>query len=176
MYFKKMVGERCYLSPMSADDAVFYTTWLNDLQVCRNLTLSGVNITLEGERTALAELAKGHNYAIVDLSTDRLIGNCGLIDLDQTNGTAMVGIFIGDKAHRGMGYGTEAMRLLIDYGFQYLNLHNIALRVLAFNNVAIKCYEKIGFQRIGVRRQALNRERQRHDEIYMDLLAEDFYR
>ena len=161
---------------MSLDDAPQFAAWLNDLSVTRCMNVPDANTTVEKELTAITELSKGHNYAIVDLSTDRLIGGCGLGDIDQLNGTALIYIFIGDKAHRGMGYGSEALKLLIDYGFQYLNLHNIMLKVFSFNTAAIKCYEKVGFQRIGVRRQSLLRERQRHDEIYMDLVHQDFYR
>ena len=176
MRIKKLAGSPVYLSPMAPQDAPHYAIWLNDLTVTRNLTLPGVNITLESELAAITELNKGHNYAIVENGNDRLLGGCGLMDIDHVHGTAMIGIFIGAAADRGKGLGGEAMGLLIDYGFRYLNLHNIMLKVFSFNAAGIRCYEKLGFRRIGSRRQALLRERQRHDEIYMDLLPEDFYR
>jgi RimJ/RimL family protein N-acetyltransferase len=63
----------------------------------------------------------------------------------------------------------------LDYGFKALNLHNIVLKVYSFNQQAICSYEKIGFQQVGIRRKALHRNLEKHDVIYMDLLANDFY-
>jgi RimJ/RimL family protein N-acetyltransferase len=63
----------------------------------------------------------------------------------------------------------------MDYGFKALNLHNISLSVFSFNERAIKSYEKIGFKRIGVKREALYRNMKRHDIIFMDLLVNEFY-
>ena len=68
------------------------------------------------------------------------------------------------------------MSLLIDYTFQTLNIHNIMIRVYAFNTRAQRSYEKIGFKLIGRRREALLRNRNRHDIIIMDIMAEDFYK
>jgi RimJ/RimL family protein N-acetyltransferase len=176
MYFKKIPGERCYLSPIDPGDAEQFTLWLNDLEVTINLQLYNSAIGLEQERVLLAELAKDHNYSIIDAENDRLIGNCGFLDIDHLNQTAEAGIFIGDKSYWGRGYGTEALRLLADYGFKALNLNNIMLRVYAFNERARKCYEKVGFKVIGKRREALRRGSKTFDILFMDLLAPEFYR
>ena len=92
------------------------------------------------------------------------MGNCGFIDIDHLNQTAEVGIFIGDKNHWNKGYGTEAITLLLDYGFKSLNLHNIIIRVYSFNERARKCYEKTGFKIIGKRREALQRGNKKSPE------------
>jgi len=57
-----------------------------------------------------------------------------------------------------------------------LNFHNIMLRVYEYNKGAIKCYEKIGFRQIGKRREALHRNLEKHDIIYMDILQGEFYK
>ncbi|GHV06649.1 N-acetyltransferase [Spirochaetia bacterium] len=176
MYFRKLVGEKCYLSPIDADDAEKFTEWLNDLDVTVNLQLYQASINAENERSFLNKLAEGHHYSIIDKKTDGLIGNCGFMDIDNLNQTAELGIFIGDKNYWGKGYGTEALSLLADYGFKCLNLHNIMLRVYSFNKRAIACYEKVGFKKIGIRREALYRNREVYDIIFMDLLAGDFYK
>lgn len=175
MYFKKMLGTRCYLSPMDPDDAAQYTAWLNDYAIARYLTLATGNLTVQRERDLILELSSRHNYAIVAVDSDALLGNCGLMDLDPLNGTAEIGIFIGDPRNHGRGYGREALFLLLDYSFSLLNLHNVMLRVYAHNTRAQATYRSLGFQEMGRRRQALHRDRLRRDEIYMDLLAEDFY-
>jgi RimJ/RimL family protein N-acetyltransferase len=166
-----MIGSKCYLSPINSNDADKFTEWLNDLDITVNLTL----INTENEKTMLEKLSKDHNYSIIDNKTDELIGNCGYIDLDHLNQTAEVGIFIGNKNYWNKGYGTEALTLLLDYGFKALNLHNIGLRVCSFNRRAIKSYEKTGFKIIGKRREALLRGKEKYDIIFMDILSNEFY-
>jgi hypothetical protein len=84
------------------------------------------------------KIGREHNYAIVDLATEAMIGVCGFFDTDHLNGTAELGIFIGDKAYWSRGYGREAMTLLLRYGFDYLNFENVLLRVYSFNARAIE--------------------------------------
>jgi RimJ/RimL family protein N-acetyltransferase len=57
----------------------------------------------------------GCHFSIVLKENDQLLGSCGLMSVDQVQGTAELGIFIGDPAERGKGYGSEAIRLLLDY-------------------------------------------------------------
>jgi RimJ/RimL family protein N-acetyltransferase len=85
-----------------------------------------------------------------------------------------VGIFIGEKSYWNRGYGEEALRLLMDYAFNLLNLNNLMLNVYAFNSRAINCYKKIGFKEVGRRRQARRIQGKSYDIIYMDILAEEF--
>ncbi|MCL1812174.1 MAG: GNAT family N-acetyltransferase [Treponema sp.] len=175
MYFKKMIGEKCYLSPVDVNDAEKFTEWLNDLEVTQNLTLYPHIISLTNEKESLEHLAKSHTYSIIDINTGELIGNCGYMDLDHINQTGEVGIFIGNIKYWSIGYGTEALTLLLDYGFKALNLHNIFLKVYSFNERAIKCYKKIGFKTIGKRREALLRGKDRYDIIFMDIVHNEFY-
>jgi len=175
MYFRKMTGKKCYLSPIDVNDAVTFTEWLNDLEVIEYLTLYPQIISLEGEKDFLNKLSREHNYSIIDNDGDKLIGNCGLIGIDHLNQTAEIGIFIGNKKCWNNGYGSEALSLLLDYGFKALNLHNVSLRVYSFNERAKKCYGKIGFKVIGKKREALLRGNERHDIIFMDILRNEFY-
>ena len=86
----------------------------------------------------------------------------------------MFGIFIGEKSFWGQGYGQEATRLTLDYGFNLLNLNSIMLGVMAFNERALRTYEKVGFMKIGRRRQVRIIGSQKHDVFLMDILAEEF--
>jgi RimJ/RimL family protein N-acetyltransferase len=173
-YFPKVVGQRIYLSPISLEDAEAYTAWLNDLETTRFLTLASAQVTLQGERDFLPRMSKEHEYAVVERGTDRLLGNCGLQAVEEVNRTAEVGIFLGENAARGKGYGTEALRLLCDYSFNVLNLRSLMLRVYGYNARAMACYRKAGFKEIGRRRQAHFYGGSYHDLVFMDILAEEF--
>jgi RimJ/RimL family protein N-acetyltransferase len=173
-YFPKIVGDRVYLSPISLEDAERYTAWLNDFSTSRFLTLASAQVTLHGERDSLVALSKEQTYAIVEKGKDELLGNCGLFAIDPTHRSAEVGIFIGPEGKRGSGFGTEALGLLCDYGFNVLNLRSIHLRTYAFNERAAASYRKVGFKDAGRFRQAHFYAGQYHDILLMDLLREDF--
>ncbi|MGM0433000.1 MAG: GNAT family N-acetyltransferase [Spirochaetota bacterium] len=172
-YIKKISGDLCYLSPINTDDYPKYAEWLNDLETAQYLLISGQNITLDSEREYLKSLSKEHSYSIVDQQSDQLIGNCGITSWDAIQGTAEVGIFIGNQDFRGRGYGAEAMYLLLTFAFSYLNIKSVLLRVFSFNERAIRCYEKIGFKQIGRWRSSIEQHGCRYDHIFMDCLPED---
>lgn len=172
-YFKKLVGKQVYLSPMRVEDAETYTMWLNDLTVTDNLGMSNLVTTVTGEQDWISKNTQ-HTYAIVKLENDELIGNCGFVEINQQNQCAEVGIFIGDEKNRNSGFGAEALSLLLDFGFDYLNLNNIMLKLFAFNERAAGCYKKLGFKEIGRRRQAYYLKGAYHDQIYMDILRSEW--
>ena len=175
-YFKKLVGERIYLSPMNMEDAEIFTKWMNDFNVSDYTGRSSRLMTVEGENAWLSSALNSSEplFSIVKLENDELIGNTGLMKIDSTRRTATLGIMIGEDENRSKGYGTEALRLLLDYGFNYLNLNNIMLEVFEFNERAINAYKKAGFKEIGRRRKAYFLNGKYYDEVYMDILAEEF--
>jgi RimJ/RimL family protein N-acetyltransferase len=138
MYFRKLVGKECYLSPIDENDAEKFTEWLNDLEVTINLQIYNGIINVDHEHGFLNNLSKEHNYSIIDIEKNELIGNCGFLDIDYLNQTAETGLLIGNKNYWNKGYGSEALTLLLDYGFKALNLNNIMLKVYTFNKRAIK--------------------------------------
>ncbi len=107
------------------------------------------------------------------LEDDKLIGNCSIHEIDQLRQCAEVGLFIGDEENRNKGYGKEVLNLLLNYGFDYLNLNNIMLKVFSFNERAINCYKKVGFKEIGRRRQSYYLKGKFYDTVYMDILREE---
>ncbi len=174
-YFKKLIGERIYLSPRNNEEIEKFTQWLNDFQTTDYLGRSSYIITLESEKQYFEEtIDKNYNFFIVTLDDDKLIGTVGLEKFDAINRTATLGIFIGDKEYRSQGYGTEAIKLILDYGFNYLNLNNIKLDLMSFNERALKCYQKCGFKEYGRRRKCKFINGKYYDCIEMDILAEEF--
>jgi RimJ/RimL family protein N-acetyltransferase len=172
-YYKKLIGERVYLSPMNAEDSQQYTEWFNDLETTQYLHARHWMVNEAGERSFLENKKGKHAYTIVSAEDDTPLGNVGLHNIDQLNGMAMAGIFIGDKAQRGQGYGYEALGLLIWYGFKVLGLGNIILNYFSYNQRGAKLYAKLGFQPMGTRRKCVFWNGKYHDLVYMDLLEEE---
>jgi RimJ/RimL family protein N-acetyltransferase len=105
-------------------------------------------------------------FAIKENVGDTIIGICGFESIVWNNGTARLYIGLGDSEHRGRGFASEALRLLVDFGFMELNFHCIHLSVIAYNSAAINLYEKVGFVREGIVREFVFRDSKRHD-LYM---------
>ncbi len=175
MYYPKLIGSKCYLSVVNPEDYKRYTTWVNDLEVTVGLAISHKVITELVEKEILEKLSTSeYNFAVIDKKTNSVIGNVGIPHLDLINQCAEVGIFIGDKNYWNNGYGSEALNLLLDFGFNILNLYNIRLSVFEFNQHALACYQKIGFKEAGRIRGGRNIAGRRYDLIYMDMVAEEY--
>ncbi len=175
-YFKKLESERLYLSPMNIEDAETYCKWLNDFAVTDGLGGSSTVLTIPAEKSYIENvLEKGkYQFAIVRKEDNTLIGNCGFDKINHLHQTGEVGIFIGEAEDRNKRYGTEALKLLLDYGFNYLNLNNIMLRVYSFNEGAINCYKKIGFKEFGRRHNSYYLNGTWYDDVHMEILKKDY--
>lgn len=113
-------------------------------------------------------------FAIFLVKTGEYLGNMGLHRIDFINGTASTGSFIGEKRHRGKGYGTRAKMLVLDYAFNTLNLRKIYSSVIAYNGRSKRCLEKCGYHEEGTRKLQLFRNGKYWDEILMAVFKEDF--
>ncbi len=173
-YFEKIKGDRMYLSPMCVSDAGIYTKWMNDKDVTENLGGMAKIVTYKDEKDWIIKNNNGYNFAMILRDGDRLLGNVSLMDVNLINRTASLGIFIGEKEDRNKGYGKEAIKLILNYGFNSLNLNNIMLKVYSFNERAINTYEKVGFKKFGVRKACYYRDGIVYDEVYMEILKDEF--
>lgn len=113
-------------------------------------------------------------FAIRLLKKNKLIGTCQLHNIHQVNQSAELQIRIGDKSEQSKGYGTEAVRLLLDFGFKDLNLHSIYLRVFSTNPRAIAAYKKNGFQQEGSLREAAFIDGKFVNIIFMSILRAEY--
>jgi RimJ/RimL family protein N-acetyltransferase len=102
------------------------------------------------------------------------IGNLGLHDPHPEHRSATLGILIGEKDYWSNGYGTDAIVTLLRFGFGEMNLHRVTLHVFEFNERAIACYKKCGFQIEGTLRQHYYGEGRYWDVIVMGVLRDDF--
>lgn len=178
-YYKKILGENVYLSPATLEDVEIYTKWMNDFNITDYTGASSSIYSLEKEREWLESKLKYSSnedmfFDIVAVNGDRLLGNVNLMKIDYIDRKADLGILIGENSDRNKGYGTEAIKLLLDFAFNYLNLNNVGLTLIECNNRAKRCYEKAGFKEFGRRRKVEFVNGKYYDLIYMDVLADEF--
>jgi RimJ/RimL family protein N-acetyltransferase len=114
------------------------------------------------------------SFAVHALDDDRLVGLTRLYDIEPNHRTAILGISIGRESEWGKGFGTDASKVTIRYGFQELNLHRIWLDVFGYNDRAQALYRKLGFSEEGRLREHFERDGRRHDVILMGLLRNEW--
>lgn len=172
-------GQLVRLSAMDAEaSAEQFACWDRDMEYMRLLdsdprhllTVKQIKAEIEKEEAEAQEI----QFAIRTLADDRLIGFVDLDGITWAHGDSFVGIGIGDRAYWGKGYGTDAMRVLLRYAFTELNLYRLSLNVFSYNLRAVRAYEKVGFVIEGRQRQALRRDGQYHDLIFMGVLRDDW--
>ena len=175
-HLKTLVGDAVYLSPISLDDVEEYAQMVNDIKVSVGLGyLSYTNIIdFESEKEFLISVKKEKMFAVRLLENDNLLGNVGFNSVDLLNRTATMGIMLGNSNYQRKGYGIEAVKLILDYGFSFLNLRNISLNVFEYNEAAYNLYKKVGFKEVGRLRKAVEIMGKTYDVIIMDMLKEEF--
>ncbi|MFY0544387.1 GNAT family N-acetyltransferase [Brevibacillus sp. H7] len=168
-------GEQVYLRPIGLEDTDLYFRMLFHPETRRltgtqkSFTREQIHRYIEGKSQDTSSLL----LLIALRETDEVIGDIALQSIDSYNRNANIRIAI-EEPYQGKGYGSEAMKLMLDYGFGIVNLHRIELNVFAYNERATHVYEKIGFKKEGVQRDALYYNHQYHDSILMSILEDEF--
>ncbi|GGE67661.1 GNAT family N-acetyltransferase [Priestia taiwanensis] len=108
-------------------------------------------------------------FVVETLDTHTFIGTIGLFRTNWKNGTCYVGITLSSD-YQGKGYGTDAMNVLVDYIFTYINLNKVKLEVFSSNERAIRSYEKCGFKKEGTLREEIFRYGAFQDITVMGIL------
>jgi RimJ/RimL family protein N-acetyltransferase len=149
------LGPRLYFRPLEREDAPRLAAFINHPDVRRNLLVHRPMNTAQevGFIDTLTASQRDVLFAIVLRDGDRMIGTSGLHDMDFRSRRATFGMLIGEPSEWGKGYGSEATRMVLDYGFGTLNLNRVQLEVLEHNVAGLRAYEKAGFRREGVMRQ-----------------------
>jgi len=133
---------------MNEKDATSYVDWLRDPDIAALVRARRIPSVKERSKQ-LRILNSSPNDLVVGIETRdtaKLIGTIGLRDINWRKRLAELAIFIGDKKEWNKGYGTEAMKLLINIGFKKLSLEKIQLRVVPSNLRARHVFEKVGFK------------------------------
>jgi RimJ/RimL family protein N-acetyltransferase len=171
-------GARVYLRPSERADVPTFVRWFGDARVTETLKPRAPMSLASEERwieSAIERHGRDQYHFVICLQVDdRAIGVIGLHDIEWHNGSAEVGIAIGEPALWDQGLGTEAMGVLLDFGFGELRLERIELLVYAFNPRARRSYLKLGFAHEGTLRRALYRHGAFHDVDLMAILRDEW--
>jgi RimJ/RimL family protein N-acetyltransferase len=167
-------GERIVLRPVEPEHLPTCVRWFADPDVLEYFGLYRPwNLASE---QAWYE-AQNKDPSVVNFACElegRHIGGCGLSSIDHVQQRAEVGLFIGEKALWDQGLGKDVLRTLVSYGFDYLNLHRVYLRVYADNLRAVHAYEQVGFVHEGRFREVEWRHGCWHDLLYMSVLRHEW--
>ncbi|MGI6173214.1 MAG: GNAT family N-acetyltransferase [Christensenellales bacterium] len=173
----RVIGENIVLREFRAEDISAMRAWVTDNDTARFLggTYNRPNTWEDTEnylRNILNGNAGGYNFAVAEKETLRYIGQCNLLSVDFLSRSAELAIVLCPDA-QGTGIGFEAVKLLLSYAFDTLNLNRVWLKVWDDNERAIRCYQKAGFRIEGTLREDGYREGRFRDRLIMGILRRE---
>ncbi len=173
-------GDKVIIRPVKRSDIEYFLKWFNDPEVIQYLGLY-VPMTEMAEEKFIEDLgsaAAGTRVMFVIetvVDTDnKPIGSIGLSNIHPKDYHAVFGIAIGEKDYWSRGYGTEATRLIIHYGFEQLNLHRITSSAISFNERSLRLHLRVGFKEEGRQREANFKNGEYHDLVMFGLLRKEW--
>ncbi len=174
-----LYGEKIYLRGMLEEDLNVYGEWIDNPEVTYYMEMGAKPYSAQ-DKAALYKEATDCNEAvvcvIVEKSTGKPVGTIGLYLIQWICRRAQFRILIGDSQVWDKGYGTEATKLVVKYGYERLNLETIYLGVNEENLRAIRSYEKAGFVHEGRQRRFVYRNGRYYDVVNMSMLREEYFK
>ena len=117
----------------------------------------------------------GHLFlAVEEKETKKFLGVARVQDIRLPHNRGEVGISIYDPEKRGKGYGSDAMIVLLGFGFHILGLNSIYLDTMEDNELSIQVYENVGFKRVGLLRETEYMDGAHKGLLIMDILRKEF--
>lgn len=178
IYNDILEGAKVYLRDLAVSDCEKgYANWLNDPEVNRYLECRLNNNTLESAQRYVLDMRESpdnYQFAIINKENDKHIGNIKIGPINQIYNNAYIGYIIGDAEYWGHGIATEAIRLVLDFGFNKLNLHKISAGVIAPNFASSKALENNGFKKEGELRDEILIDGAYYDTLKFGILKQEF--
>ena len=173
-----MVGDRVYLRPMGRTDAVAFAeataTETTMFSKTGRLPLSPLAFEATFDGPTPAGPPASVNFAVARIADDMLLGYVALIELDWVNRTAETASYLLGEEVRGLGYGTEAKMLLLEYAFDRIHLHVIQSWVRSTNTRSAAALEKQGYRLAGRRYWKGFQAGDYVDHLIFDLLRDEW--
>ncbi len=171
-------GKLVRLAASTREDAEAFARWSQDPDYLRNQDTDYARPysaeTYIERFSPGREHPNGVGFSLRTVEDDRLIGFVAIHSIEWNNQAGLMAIGIGEADYRGRGYGADALRLILRYAFEELNLHRVGLDVISNNERAIRAYERAGFKQEGVQRESVYRDGQRHGRIIMGILRDEW--
>lgn len=168
-------GNKTIIRPLESSDLEILYEWYNDYEYSH--WISGgwpVNTLLRREQIEKTLYEEDpYRYAITTME-NHLIGTLGFDEVNIPARSAKVFIGIGLKEYWGKGFGQDALKIFLNYLFNYWNFNRLTAETWEGNKRAIHCYEKLGFQIEGRLREAYYINGKYYDVIVMGLLRKDY--
>lgn len=172
-------GEKIILRPITKTDISLFLKWFNNPELLQYISLYLPMTETEEEEWIknIAQNPKDNVIFVIEVieNSDKVpIGDIGLFNINTKDQNCTLGIAIGEIDYWSNGHGTEASKLIIDYGFKQLNLHRISSSAIEYNERSIKLHKKLGFKEEGRRRKIYFKNGQFWDELIYGLLKEEW--
>jgi RimJ/RimL family protein N-acetyltransferase len=167
-----------YLRAAERGDLPLFVRWFSDERTARTLSARAPFSLASEERwfeRMLDQQGRDQWFFVICLrADDRPLGTVGFLEVDLLNGSAGLGISIGDPADTGHGYGGDAIRALLQLGFGRLRLERIWLDVYETNPAARRLYERLGFVHEATFRHAFWRDDRWVDDHRLAMLVDEW--
>lgn len=116
----------------------------------------------------------GHDFMfVIENNESKAVGFVIAFDCDQRMGTFKYGLFLLEE-HKGKGYGSEAVKIMLNYYFNELRYNKVNVYIYDYNEPSIKFHEKLGFKKEGRLRQMAYSNGTYHDTIFYGMLKSEF--
>tara|TARA_B100000686_G_C16287573_1_gene711987 strand:+ start:92 stop:646 length:555 start_codon:yes stop_codon:yes gene_type:complete len=164
----------CVLDPNN--DLTLYMSWMNDKSITKYLETGFFPSDKAGLIDYIGNCNNLQNLflGIFVKENQSYIGNIRLHNINFVSRRGDIGILIGDSNIHGKGYGLEAIQLIVDYAFQYLNLNKVCAGANIENPASIRIFEKAGFVVEGTLRQQFYVDGRYTDCVQMGLLKSEY--
>lgn len=166
-----IIGEKVILREVEEDDLDLIVKWRNDPEILKWL-FSYLPLCEAKQRKWYEKYLNDdtqQTFIIKAKEEKTPIGTIGLTDIDYKNQKAELTIIIGEKEYRGRGLGGEALKLLVKFAFNEMNLRKIKALVFSDNVKAIILYEKCGFKEDGTLKDEIYRDDKFRDILIMSI-------
>jgi len=170
-------GKLINLRTLEKNDLEQIMKWINDIEVTKYLSSFLFPVSRPEEEKYLEKMMSKNDKQknlVIETKEGNYIGQITLDNIDWKNRNAELVIVIGNKEYWGKGYGTDAIKTLLDHAFNQMNLYNIYLWVFDYNQRGVRCYEKCGFKRDGSLRKIHFYQGRFHNSILMSILKDEF--
>jgi RimJ/RimL family protein N-acetyltransferase len=173
-----IVGKQVLLRAIEMRDLELLHKWANDPEIWQLLDGWHFPSSMASQMKWFESLQAdqlNQRFAI-EVPDQGLIGTANLVNIDWKNNHAFHGMMLGEKRHRGKGYGTDTVMTIMRYAFEELHFERLDSTIIEYNDISRKLYcEKCGWREEGRLRNWYWRKNRYWDKIVIGITREDYF-